>query len=146
MEIERKFLVDSLPPLDGIAFKEITQGYLCTRPVVRVRKEGDEYILTYKGKGHLAREEYNLPLTKDSFEHLVEKCDGHLINKTRYYIPLDGGLVAELDIFKAPHEGLVVVEVEFETTRQAEAFAPPSWFGMDVTYDKKYKNARLSKA
>ncbi|MBQ3393764.1 MAG: CYTH domain-containing protein [Oscillospiraceae bacterium] len=146
MEIERKFLVESIPSLEGVSCKEIIQGYLCTKPVVRVRKEGDEYILTYKGKGHMAREEYNLPLTEESYAHLVEKCDGHLIRKTRYYIPLEDGLVAELDIFKAPHDGLVVVEVEFETTRQAEAFAPPSWFGMDVTYDKKYKNARLSKA
>ena len=135
-----------MPSLEGVRSKDIIQGYLCIKPVVRVRKEGEEYILTYKGKGHLAREEYNLPLTQESFLHLAEKCDGHLITKTRYYIPLEDGLTAELDVFKAPHEGLVTVEVEFESTRRAEAFVRPDWFGDDVTYDKRYKNARLSRS
>ena len=48
----------------------------------------------------MIRKEYNLPLTKESYEHLKEKIDGRLIEKTRYLIPLDNGLTAELDIFE----------------------------------------------
>ena len=63
MEIERKYLIDRLPEnVTSYPSHEIEQGYLCTEPVVRVRRDGDEYYLTYKGKGLLAREEYNLPL------------------------------------------------------------------------------------
>ena len=41
MEIERKFLIDRLPEkLEVYPHKELEQGYLCTDPVVRVRKEG----------------------------------------------------------------------------------------------------------
>lgn len=49
MEIERKFLIDRLPDdLNRFPSKRLTQGYLCTSPVVRVRREGEEYFLTYK--------------------------------------------------------------------------------------------------
>ena len=64
MEIERKFLVET-PPKDytSYPFHMIEQAYLCTEPVVRIRREDSTYYLTYKSKGLLAREEYNLPLT-----------------------------------------------------------------------------------
>lgn len=54
MEIERKFLIKKglLPAeLESYPFHEIEQGYLCTNPVVRIRRQDDEYYLTYKSKG-----------------------------------------------------------------------------------------------
>ena len=96
MEIERKYLIEDLTALpfrpEDYPSREIEQGYLCTDPVVRVRRDGSRYFLTYKSKGLMAREEYNLPLTRDSYLHLREKTDGRLITKLRYVIPLDGGL------------------------------------------------------
>ena len=74
MEIERKFLVTTPPENYGsFPLHEIEQAYLCTEPVVRIRKEDDNYYLTYKSKGLLAREEYNLPLTKEAYAHLLTK-------------------------------------------------------------------------
>ena len=88
MEIERKFLTKELPEnLSTYPCRHIEQGYLSTNPVVRIRKDNDKYELTYKGKGAMVREEYNLPLTKESYEHLREKIDGRLIIKKRYMIP-----------------------------------------------------------
>ena len=76
MEIERKFLVREVPEdLNITKVREIEQGYLCTAPVVRIRRDNDLYELTYKGKGLLAREEYNLPLTQEAYEHLKTKVD-----------------------------------------------------------------------
>ena len=67
MEIERKFLIDKLPEnLDDYSFHIIEQAYLNTNPVVRVRRSDDEYYLTYKGSGMMAREEYNLPLNAEA--------------------------------------------------------------------------------
>ena len=89
MEIERKFTVRKLPDnLDSYPFHIIEQAYLNTDPVVRIRREDDAFYLTYKGKGMMAREEYNLPLNKDSYYHLLEKADGNIISKKRYIIPL----------------------------------------------------------
>ena len=108
MEIERKYLLDQLPEnLTSYPCKKIEQGYLSTEPVVRIRRSDDEYYLTYKSKGLMVREEYNLPLTKESYLHLREKADGVLISKTRYLLPLTGtDLTIELDVFDAPYEGL----------------------------------------
>lgn len=82
MEIERKFLVRNIPSvLDNCNKRYIEQAYLCTSPTVRVRRDNDDYYLTYKGKGFIVREEYNLPLTKESYEHLLSKADGIIITK-----------------------------------------------------------------
>jgi CYTH domain-containing protein len=146
MEIERKFLVKELPEnLENYPTQRIAQGYLCTNPVVRIRRSNEDYYLTYKGKGLMVREEYNLPLTAEAFEHMLTKIDGILIDKTRHLIPLNGGLTAELDIFLGELAPLQIVEVEFDSVEDANAFIPPTWFGEDVTNSKKYHNSNLSK-
>ncbi len=160
MEIERKYLVRQLPePLSAYDFHRIAQGYLCTKPVVRIRRSDGTYYLTYKGSGMMVREEYNLPLTKEAYEHLLPKIDGLLISKTRYLIPLSAAehglaglrdesspmLTAELDIFEGPLAPLMLVEVEFESVEEANAFVAPDWFGEDVTEDGRYHNSNMSK-
>lgn len=144
MEIERKFTVKGLPDLSKYSFHIMEQGYLNTDPVVRVRKEDDNYYLTYKGKGLLAREEYNLPLNEDAYYHLVEKSDGVIIRKKRYLIPYEKYTI-ELDIFEEPYENLIIAEVEFESEEEAVRFQPPAWFEEDVTLDRRYHNSNLSK-
>lgn len=147
MEIERKYLVEKLPDgYENYPCKAIEQGYLCREPVVRVRKEDESYYLTYKGKGLLVREEYNLPLTREAYEHLVRKADGVVLKKRRYLIPVlgDGGLVVELDVFEGRFEGLILAEVEFDSVEEAEGFVPPEWFGRDVTFSGEYQNSVLS--
>ena len=148
MEIERKFLIkkDRFP--DNLAqypCHEIEQGYLCTEPVVRIRRQDDEYYLTYKSKGFMAREEYNLPLTKDAYLHLKPKADGLVISKTRYLIPEKNGLTIELDVFHQEYEGLLLAEVEFSSQEEAESYCPPDWFGEDVTFSSRYHNSTLSR-
>lgn len=146
MEIERKFVPKMLPEkLDTFEHHNIEQGYLSTSPVVRVRKSDDEYYLTYKGGGMMAREEYNLPLNRESYNHLIAKADGNIITKTRYLIPLADKLTAELDIFEGAFQGMLLVEVEFSSVEEAQNFTPPEWFGEDVTYDKRYHNSYLSR-
>jgi CYTH domain-containing protein len=99
----------------------------------------------------MVREEYNLPLTKESYEHLLPKVDGILIAKTRYLIPLSSGtgvshpLTAELDVFEGSLSPLMLVEVEFESVEEANAFTAPDWFGEDVTEDGTYHNSNLSR-
>ena len=91
MEIERKYRIAALPEhYRSYPVRAIEQAYLCTDPVVRVRRDGDEYYLTYKGRGLLAREEYNLPLNEQAYRHLLEKADGIVLTKDRYRIPMTG--------------------------------------------------------
>ena len=153
MEIERKYLIKNMPPNLGSARKlEIEQGYLCTKPTVRIRKCNDDYILTYKRKqkgsningNPLMNEEIEVPLDKISYEHLKEKIDNYPIEKTRYVLPLDNNLHAELDVFHGRLEGLKFVEVEFPDKEASQTFVPPEWFGEDVSADPSYRNSYLS--
>ena len=146
MEIERKYLITELPAqLEQYPCRLIEQGYLNTDPVVRVRRDDREYYLTYKGKGLLAREEYNLPLTEEAYRHLIRKADGRIITKRRYMLPC-GPYTIELDVFLGELAPLVIAEVEFPDLEAAESFSPPDWFGQDVTMDPSYHNSFLSRA
>lgn len=148
MEIERKFLInkEDLPTnLKDYPALEIEQGYLCIGPVVRIRRQNDEYYLTYKSGGLMAREEYNLPLNKEAYEHLKPKADGLVICKTRYLIPEKDGLTIELDVFHSDYEGLLLAEVEFSSIEEANAYIPPEWFGRDVTNSTEYHNSTMSR-
>lgn len=146
MEIERKFLLKSLPEnLTDYEYVTISQGYLCTEPVVRIRQWNDDYILTYKSKGFRTRIEEEMPLTKESFDHLSTKVDGNVISKRRYLIPLNGtNYTIELDEFLGLFEGIYLAEVEFPDEKSADSFSAPSWFGEEVTYDGNFHNSRMS--
>lgn len=146
MEIERKFLLKELPEhLEQYPVRQLEQGYLCTGPVVRIRQDNDKYELTYKAKGMMVREEYNLPLTKEAYEHLREKIDGRLITKKRYMIPYEAYTI-ELDVFEGDLAPLVLAEVEFPTEEEANHFVAPDWFAEDVTFSKLYHNSFLSQS
>lgn len=159
MEIERKFTIKQLPEdLERYESKRIVQGYLNVDPVIRIRKQNDEYFLTVKGKGLLAREETNLRMNEESFIHLLPKCDGNVISKTRYLIPLydpsfaeeyEGErpkeLLIELDIFDEPFSPLIMAEVEFPDVEMAKAFLMPEWFDEDVTDNREYHNSNMSR-
>ena len=147
MEIERKFLIRYLPEnLSDYECLHIEQAYLCTSPVIRIRRQDEEYYLTYKGTGLLAREEYNLPLSREGYEHLRPKADGNIISKKRYLIPItDTALNVELDVFDAPFAPLMIAEVEFPDVETANAFTPLDWFQEDVTNNPEYHNSNLSK-
>lgn len=154
MEIERKFAIKFFPgELAHYQYKKIEQGYLCNNPIIRIRKSNDDYILTYKSKDGvndhrsetaIVNQEVELLLTKEAYENLKNKIDGNLIYKTRYLIPIQDGLTAELDVFEGPLSGLVFVEVEFPDLNQANEFIPPNWFGKELSSDKRFSNHQLS--
>ncbi len=148
MEIERKWRVAVLPEnLSAYHCIDMEQGYLNEHPTVRIRRENDDFFLTYKGisTDDLSHIEYNLPITEEAFYHMLPKCDGRTIKKKRYVIPLEGSeLSAELDIFDEPFAPLVIVEVEFPSLEAASSFEAPAWFGEDVTHDRRFKNAVLA--
>jgi CYTH domain-containing protein len=145
MEIERKYLLKEIPAnLSDYPCRQIEQAYLSTNPVLRIRRLDEDYILTYKSSGLLARQEVELPLTKESYAHLLSKADGTIISKSRYVIPLNDTLKIELDLFHDSLEGFIMAEVEFPSLEEANSFVPPAWFLKDVTMDSSFHNSTLS--
>ena len=143
MEIERKFLVGKMPCLDGLELDVIEQAYISINPEIRVRKKGKKYYRTEKGEGAMVRAESEWEISEQEYLDGVGKSEGRIIQKTRYYIPLDT-LVIELDIYKGKHEGLIVCEVEFDSEQSANAFVPPIWFGKEITQDIAFRNKMLA--
>jgi CYTH domain-containing protein len=125
---------------------EISQGYLVSTDdglQVRLRKNNDQYSLTYKrGLGNV-REEREVELTPEQFSTLWPATEGKRLVKTRYEIRY-GDRVVEIDIYSGRHEGLTVAEVEFDDEEEATNFQPPKWLGDDVTGDPRYSNQLLA--
>ncbi|MBP9817893.1 CYTH domain-containing protein [Candidatus Shapirobacteria bacterium] len=144
MEIEKKFLIKSMPNLTKYSCTEIEQGYISDDE--RVRRHGKVFTHTMKkdmGNGY--REETEKVISKEEFLGYWDKTVGKRIKKKRYIVPLTGEIKAELDVFEEKNEGLTFVEVEFPNEEEADNFIKPDWFGDDVTLEKKYRNSNLAK-
>jgi adenylate cyclase len=146
-EIERKFLVKWLP--DSLKRSRrfiIEQGYLATESAgrqVRLRKIGSTTSLTFKVGRATHREEREIKLNHKQFAALWPGTAGRRLRKVRYEIPWEG-LQIELDVYRGRHAGLVVAEVEFPNRGRCRRFKAPSWFGREVTGEKRYSNVRLA--
>lgn len=146
-EIERKFLLSRLPDsLEACPGTVIRQGYLIATEEgleLRVRQKGDRYFQTIKIGEGLSRTEIEISLSEEQFGELWPHTQGRRVDKVRYQVRV-GAHVAELDRFEGELGGLDMVEVEFASVAESREFAPPEWFGDEVTEDKRYKNKRLA--
>ncbi|MCQ2609795.1 MAG: adenylate cyclase [Lachnospiraceae bacterium] len=153
-EIERKWLVHEVPcdimsHLSTYKKKEIIQGYISHSPHIRIRYDGEKYYLNFKRvieSEDIEREEYEYEITKSDYVILSKKTEGIIIYKTRYEIPIEDGLIIELDFFHKEYDGLIYAEIEFEDKEKAIAFVPKDWFFKELTGKIEYTNAGLSKS
>ena len=144
-EIERKFKVEALPQHLLGPGSAIRQGYLSVAPVeIRLRAQDAGHELTVKSLGGLRRVEVALALSPEQFHELWPLATA-FVEKMRHRAELDGA-VADLDVYGGKLEGLLVVEVEFDSEEQAGSFAPPDWFGDEITDDSRFRNAALAQA
>jgi len=148
VEVERKFLVAERPAgLDDHPSQRIEQGYLAVHDdgvEVRARRRDDQATLTVKSGPGLVRVEEEMEIDGRRFEALWPLTEGRRVAKTRYLVPLDGGLTAEVDDYAGHLAGLFTAEVEFPDEAAAHAFSPPGWLGREVTGDKRYANRTLA--
>jgi CYTH domain-containing protein len=67
---------------------------------------------------------------------LLSRLPGHQITKTRLSFPALG-----LDIFGAPHRGLLIAEMAFTDDESMATFAPPAWCGREITHVAEYEGS-----
>jgi CYTH domain-containing protein len=146
-EIERCFLL-AQAPVGADRVEHIDQGYLAIDrdgTEVRLRRRGGRLTLTVKSPdAGRVRVEEELEIDGQRFERLWSLTEGRRLVKDRQLIALPGGLTAEVDVYGGALAGLRVVEVEFASEQDAERFAPPEWFGTEVTDDRRYRNRELA--
>jgi adenylate cyclase len=148
IEIERKFLVNSDDFLKQFQTQNrIVQGYLSCVPerTVRVRIKGEKGYLTIKGKSNesgLSRMEWEKEIDLKEAEMLLQICESGIIDKIRYEVEV-GNHIIEVDVFDGENKGLILAEIELQS--ENESFEKPEWLAEEVTGDKRYYNAYLSK-
>lgn len=146
-EIERKFLVAAMPDLTAARRASLRQGYV-TRPEdsieLRLRQSDATFVLCVKAGEGIVRSEREIALDAAQFDHLWPQTEGRRIEKVRWTGPLDHDLSFELDLFSGDLAPLALVEVEFTSRAQAEAFDPPAWFGPEVSDDPRFRNKALA--
>jgi CYTH domain-containing protein len=151
IEIERKFLLDGVPPTMQFAHRTpIRQGYLAldgdTEVRLRITPEGA--VMTIKAGRGAVRVEEEISLQTRQAEALWELTEGRRVQKARRRVRLPGAdgadLVAEIDEYSGALDGLVVAEVEFPDAAAAERFKPPAWFVRELTDDWRYANRSLA--
>ena len=145
VEVERKFLVQHPPELEGTESDEIEQGYLAVGAdgEVRLRRKADHRLLTAKRGSGLSREEAEVELDREDFDDLWPLTERRRLHKRRHVIP-HGDLKIEVDVYEGDLEGLVVAEIEFGSEEEARGFEPPGWIGEEVTGDVRYLNETLA--
>lgn len=146
-EVERKFLLSEPPSgLERRDRIEIEQGYLALDDgaEVRVRLAGAEGTVTAKSGSGLEREEVEVEVDAERARELLDSCGSDRLRKRRHLVPLGDGLCAEVDVYGGELEGLAVVEVEFPDAGRAAAFAPPRWFGRELTGEAAFANRSLA--
>lgn len=147
MEIERQFLVKTLPDLPP-EYESLQQGYVALLPEIRIRQIGESrFTLTIKRGTGLVREEWETEISRQEFDSLAMRLcpDTMMIEKRRYRIPLVDGNIAELHVHAGHLSGFSYVEVEFPTEQSANSFEPPSWFGQEVTEDVRFSYGTLAR-
>jgi CHAD domain-containing protein/CYTH domain-containing protein len=150
VEIERKYLLKSLPPHARSApADEIEQGWL---PGERVRErlrrivngEGEQYRRTIKLGAGMQRVELEDKVTPKLFRALWPLTAGCRVHKRRYRVP-DGALTWEIDQFL--DRDLVLAEVELPDP--AATVELPKWLEdyvvREVTDDPEFLNLNLGR-
>ncbi len=146
LEIERKFLMEGFPQgLELLSEVYIEQGYVSFQPEVRIRKAVvkdsgiEEYYLTIKGDGDLARREIETAISRDFYEETAEFLGANVLRKEYKKYRL-GKWELEVSLVDAGTEWeFYYGEIEFSSEAEANAFILPECFGREITYDANYK-------
>lgn len=147
MEIERKFLITSLPSgfLDKHRGERIDQGYLilADQTELRIRNRAGHCTMTLKQGSGLERLEQEKAIDTELFAMLWPLTVGRRIEKIRYVIN-QFGHCWELDLFSGTLAPLILLEVEFTSIDASRDFVPPPFVRKEVTNDRTYSNAMLA--
>jgi CYTH domain-containing protein len=144
IEIERKFLVKSLPA-EMPGGLTILQGYIAydEHMEVRIRQYGDKHTLTVKEGRGLMRRETEVDISAAQFRALWPATEGRRLEKVRSKIAC-GAFQVEVDSYQRDLAPLVVAEVEFSSVAESEGFEKPEFLGDEVTEVEGYKNLFLA--
>lgn len=142
-EFELTFLARELPEgLKVCEYKEIIDFYVPNRkkhPSLRIRKDGNSFILTRKQPAKWDdpshQIETHMDLDELEFIYLSRNQSLLKLRKVRYFYQFQNKTF-HIDIFQDELEGLVLVEIEFDSAKEKKDFKMPSFCLSDVTKEE----------
>lgn len=152
VEREHRFVVLTAPdPSLAVRVLEIEDVYLRgTRlRVRRVREAGAPEVLKLGQKVRFdehdpaALAHTTIYLDGSEFDALAA-LPGDRVSKTRQHVPLEDGHVLAVDRFHGPLDGLVLAELDLGADRVLPATLPHG-LGPDVTHDERFTGAALAR-
>ncbi len=145
-EIERKFILRSLPPeLEIAKGRLIKKGFLSVEPdrEVHLQSIEDRFFLTAMTGHGLSRGELETEITRVQFLSLWPLTSGRRIEKLRFEYTLDKQLF-HIDIFQAELDGLRLAETEFANVQNSRQFMASPFFGDEITDDWRFTDKMLA--
>ncbi|MNI23204.1 CYTH domain protein [compost metagenome] len=152
LEIERKFLLNEYPEqlikdgkLKVISEQMIDQTYIAmdedqelrVRKIVDKLSEDVTYTHTFKKGNGLVREEVEYSISGGIYEQIISAFNYIPLMKTRTTAQWEG-ITVEIDQY---HQiDFIVLEVEFESEKEAAEFDTPYWFGEDISSNRQFSN------
>jgi len=151
VERERRFLPPEVPDVSGaVRVLHIEDRYVegtrlrartvteTGRPVVhklgqKVRDVPDDPSVLAHTTLYLSGDEHRL----------LAGLPARTLRKVRHLVPLEGGLLAGVDVFAGQLDGLVLVEVDLGESGEL-ADPVPHWFGREVTDDESFTGGTLA--
>ena len=152
MEEERRFLLQELPvDLDIDAFSRIVDHYLPgTRLRLRRIESSDEKVLVYKfGQKYRAARQgahqtmmTNIYLDEVEYKTLARLGGAQLVKRRYRY--LHARLQYSIDVFEGSLSGLILAEIEGQSSMEIAKLPIPSFAVREVTNDLKFTGGVLA--
>ncbi len=150
LELERTYLAKSLPEgMFDCEYVDLVDIYVPEAmdfPTLRIRKRGARYEITKKIQLDTTdasqHTEMTIPLTEAEFAGLAT-VKGKRVTKRRFFYPYMR-YKAEIDVFTGDLTGLVLVDFEFPSIEEMQAFEMPEFCLADVTQEDFIAGGKLA--
>lgn len=142
VEYEKTYLLKQLPDgIENASYVTIRDTYIpdtVSHAHLRLRAKDETYVITKKmpvaGADSSKQYEHTIELTKKEYDALV-RCSEKDAVKRRYLMKV-AGHDAEIDVYGEKLAGLVVIDFEFTSEAEKDAFQMPDICLADVTQEE----------
>lgn len=144
MEIERKFILKSLPEIDLGTKLEYKRYFIYSNNGIemRIQQKGNSFELERKEKiDNLVSKKDKIMITKEEFNTL-KKISESSIERDSYIVKVDEYEVS-IKVYTGVYEGLIRAEIEFDSKEEAQNYIAPAWFGIEITDTRVGRDSEL---
>lgn len=144
-EIERKYLIKSMPNLSNIIPIRYERYYISDNidNQIRVQKKNTKYEIETKTRiNDIEYKKEKQEITEQEFLKLIKECKTAIIRDS-YLINEKPNIT--IKVYHGIYEGLIRAEIEFDNENEFNNFKVPKWFGKDITNTQLGMDAKLIK-